>query len=307
MNISRFFIVTSILLLVPLNGSLFAAMSSTNYQINHDTIKSGGSDRETSSSYKLRSTVNHGSHAHATSASYDIRDNYRSAIFDRITTFVVFVQNNSSQVAATALSGSTVTVSSATGLAVNDKIVIVQDEGEHQEVAYGQVNSVTGSDVELDFLTTDGSTLSIDGSSDYVYELNGSALALGTLSDSTVATAVIAWEVAIDVPDGYDVFVVEDHDLALTTDSSTIIGDVSDGQVSSGNKEYGGRSSDTSLDSSTFDTEDTQFTSSFQQVADRSAALFRQRDFLTVKAAISSDTSSGDYSHTLTLIYAGDY
>ncbi len=307
MKSTKFFIIFAVILLVPFNGLIYASMTSTNYEIRIDNISVGGSDVTSSTSYDLRSTVEISGAGNPTSSSYDLREGYREKIYDRVSAFSVFLQDNSSQVAATALNGSVVTVTDASGYAVDETIVIVQDEGEYQVAATGKIESISGSDLTLDWLTTGGATPTIDGGSDYVYQLDGSSLALGLLTPSEVATATIAWAVEADVDDGYDVYVFEDADLALTSDATKTLSDVLDGMVNAGDEEYGGRSSDTSLASSTFDTEDTRFTTSFQQIADREPGNLGQRDFMTVKAAMQSSTDGGDYSHTLTLIYVGDY
>ena len=110
---------------------------------------------------------------------------------------------------------------------------------------------------------------------------------------------------AADVPTGYSVYVREDQDLQ--TAGADTINDVADGSVTSGSEEYGGRSSDTSLSSTTFDTADTAFTTTFQQVASRTGATLKARDFLTLKAAIATDTINGAYSQTLTVVFVGNY
>jgi hypothetical protein len=101
------------------------------------------------------------------------------------------------------------------------------------------------------------------------------------------------------------VYVFENQNFQ--TSSGSILNDVDDGSVTMEFEEYGGRSSDLSLSASTFDTADTAFTSSLQQVASRSSGTLKARDFLTLKAAASADTLNGAYSHTLTVVFVGNY
>jgi hypothetical protein len=104
--------------------------------------------------------------------------------------------------------------------------------------------------------------------------------------------------------DGYSVYIGEGGGL---TNGSYEIGDVSDGEVSIGGNEYGARSSDTSIAGSTFDTEDTAITGTYQKVADGGGATLAARAFLDMKVGVSSDATGGTYSHALTLVYVGDF
>ena len=126
----------------------------------------------------------------------------------------------------------------------------------------------------------------------------------GDVSDSEVVQSIIGWEVSIDMDGGYAVSVVDDGNLRS---GSNDIDDVTDGSVTAGSEEYGGRSSDTTLSGSTFDTEDTAFTTTYQQVGTESDAVFTSRNYLTLKAARSGSSASGSYSHTLSLIASGNY
>ncbi len=85
------------------------------------------------------------------------------------------------------------------------------------------------------------------------------------------------------------------------------IDDVGDGSVTVGSEEYGAISSDSSLSASTFDTADTAFTTSFQDIADESDVSFESRNFLELKAAIDGSTEDGSYSQTLTFILSGNF
>jgi len=308
MNLARLVGVVVCLGVVLAPGSVsFAQMTSSNFRIDWDNLSQGGGDTGSSSNYELRDSVGGQALGRITSTSYDVRGGYRGGIYDQTVAFEVLLQDATSQVGASALSGSTVTVSDATGFSVGDYVAVVQDEGASQVSAMGKISSVSGSDLVLDWLAEGDTSVSVDGTSDYVYALDGTSLSLGSLSSSAVATSIVGWEASTDVPDGYSVYVEENRGLAHSNDLSNTITDVSDGTVSAGSEEYGARSSDSSIASTTFDTADTAITTTAQIAADRSAVALRSRDFLTLKAAIAAGTDDGSYSHTISVIYVGDF
>lgn len=285
--------------------SVWAAMSSTNYQIKFDSVGVGGIESSSSTNYKVRDSLEF-IQGQGSSTSYRLDQGYRGGIYDPVVEFTVFTQDNSTQVAATSITATTVVVTSASGFATGDYIGVVQDEGLSQVGAIGKITSVAGSTLNIDFFSYASVLPTIDGSNDYVYELTGSSTSMTSLTPTTVATALVGWEVAADVPTGYSVYAYEDHDFQ-TNGATANIDDVTDGGVSLGAEEYGGRSSDSTLTSSTFDTADTAFTSSLQQVASRSNSTLKSRDFLTLKAAVSTSTINAAYGHTLTVVLVGNY
>lgn len=301
-------IIFLITIFITLGGasSVFGQMSSTNYRIDWDAITIGGQDGSSSTNYILRDSVGDSAIGESDSTSYQNRGGYRTGVYDEVADFEVFVQNKSSQVAATAASGATVTVSSLGSITTGDMIFVVQNEGASQASAMGKVISTGVNTATVDsWINSSGGTAvpAIDGTNDYVYILNANSIGLGTLSTSAVTTAAIGWEATVDADDGYQVYVYESGDFA----GSGTLNDVADGTVSAGSSEYGGRSSDTSLATSTFDTQDSAFTSSFQEIGSRSEDSFSTRDFLTIKAAMATGQTSGGYSHTLYVIYVGEY
>jgi len=277
-------------------------MSSTNYRIDWDAVNAGGDSSSSSSSYILRDTVGTAASGASTSSTYSLDAGFRGGVYDRVVDFSVFLQNRATQVAATALSGTTVTVTSASGFSVSDLIAIVQNEGASQSAAIGQITAIAGSNITVDALS--GDSLSIDGSNDLVYRLDATSLSLGTLDSSFVSTSIVAWESTNDVDDGFSVYLFEDGDLS---DGSDTIADVLDGTVTAGSSEYGARSSDTTISSSTFDTQDTAITSTPVAVGTDAATSIQVRQFLTLKVAIDDSQTSGTYSQTLTVLYVGDY
>lgn len=281
-----------------------AAMTSTNYKIQWDSVGVGGEDSSSSATYRVRDSLEF-IQDDGSSASYRVDAGYRGGVYDPIVHFNVIAQDTASQVAATAITSTSVDVTDATGYIVNDFIIVIQDEGLSQVAAMGKITSVAGLTLNVDFFQYATSLPVIDSANDYVYELTGSSTPLSSISPSTVATGIIGWDVDADVPTGYSVYVTENRDLQ--TAGGDTIDDVTDGAVTAASEEYGGRSSDLSLTGSTFDTADTAFATSLQQVASRSSATLRARDFLTLKVAGASTTVNGAYSHTLTVVFVGNY
>ncbi len=290
------------LILAPFKAE--SAMSSTNYQINFDNVGMGGEDTATSTSYTVRDSFGT-VQGISTSSSYSEQVGFRAGIYDPTVAYSVFTQNTSSQVAATSLSSLDIDVTSTAGFSVGDFIVVIQDEGASQVSAIGKVTVVGVSTLTVDELQDGGTAPVIDGTNDYVYKLAGNSLPLSGISDSVVSTGIVGWEVNADVSNGYSVYVFEDHDLQ--TGGAEVLTDVADGTVTAGVSEYGALSSDTTLSTSTFDTADTAFTTSPQQIATRAGNSFEARDFLTLKASMSALQENGNYSHNLTLIFVGSY
>ncbi len=281
-----------------------AAMSSTNYNIRWDTFSTGGSDTSNSASYILRDTVAGTSGSASASSTYQVSDGYRSGVFDRVVSFDLYIQNSSNEREITGLSGTTVSMSSTSGLSVNDYVGVVQDRGASQVTGFGKIQSIGAGNIVLDRITTNGTTSSIDGTNDYLYQLNAGSLTLEPLTTSTVATGNVGFAVTIDNSSGYTIQVLDDGDLRSGTDT---IDAVSDGSVTASSEEYGARSSDTTLSDSTFDTQDTALTTSTQEIVSKGSSSFEDRSFLTLKAAISTSTVAGTYGHTVTFIASGNF
>jgi len=300
-------LVIALTILVAIFGydfSVFAQMTSTNFQIQWDSVSGGGDDTSTSSSYILRDSVDASGGSQGSSTSYELDQGYRSGVYDRVADFEIFIQDRSTQVSATAVSSTTVTVTSIASFSVGNMISLVENEGESQVTAIGKIISISDPDIVVDEWQYASLMPSVGGVDDYVYALNTTSTTMPEPTPSTIATTVIGWEVSSDVDDGYNVYIYESGDLTNGTDTIT---DVSDGAVTVGSREYGAQSSDTTLASSDFDTQDEPITSSLQQVGSRSANSFSTRDFITLKSSANGFESSGTYSHTITILYVGDY
>lgn len=297
------FVFTMVFLLFSAN--LEAQMSSTNYRIDWDNIGFGGSDTGSSASYKLRDTIGVGGQSSYTSSSYTVTPGFRSGIYDQVVSFNLYVENRATQVGVTSITSTSVNVSAVGAFSVDDYIAVIQNEGISQVAAIGKITGIGGSTLTIDFWTDAGVTPVIDSNNDYVYALTGTSHSFGTLTSSAVTTGIIAWEVNADVGDGYGVYVYEDTNLK--TGASSSIADVSDGAVSIAAAEYGGRANDSTLASSTFDTVDTAFTTTASLIGSRTDNSFKSRDFITLKASVTSTLPTGTYSHNLFFTYVGDY
>lgn len=284
-------------------GVSHAQMTSPDFQIRWDSISAGGSDTSSSASYQLRDTVDQSAATRSASATYGLDSGYRTGIFDEIITFDMLVQSSGTSRAASDFAGSIISASSV-GIFVNDYVVLVQNRGTSQVTGIGKVTAVGAGSITVDYLATAGVDPVIDGTNDYVYRMTGSTIAFGDLDSATVQTSVIAFEVTAENSSGYVVQVIENTDLS---DGAEVIADVADGAVTAGSEEYGARSSDSTITTTTFDTQDTAITAAAQSIATSSSASFNQRTFITMKVGISALTEEGNYGHVLTFIASGNF
>ena len=284
----------------------FADMSSANYVIEWDEFSSGGGP-SSSATYELRDSMGTQADGAASSESYVAGIGFRAGVYDPTVRYIPLVQDFSSQVGATsATSGpfNAVTVTTVSGFSVDDYILIVQDEGVDQVTAMGQVTSIVGTTLGIRSNYA-GDVPVINGVNDYVYVMSSSALVtFGTLSSTSVATRTIGWAATSDVEGGYSVYMFSNGDLLSGSHS---IQGVSDGEVSVGVSEYGARSSDASLATSTFDTQDTAITTTPSLVASVESFPFLSLGFVTLKAGVSSSQSGGSYGQTLHAVFVGEY
>lgn len=280
----------------------YGAMSSTNYEIRWDSFSTGGSDTSTSASYLLRDTLSGSAGSTSSGTNYQIADGYRAGVFDQVISFDLYNPGSAREI--TALASTTVSMSSTSGLSVNNYITIVQNRGNDQVVGFGRIQSVAAGSVVLDRLTTNGTTLTINGSDDYLYLMDGNSLTLTSPSAQDTGFGVIAFEVTVDNDNGYVVQVIEDGNLRNGAES---IDDVADGTVTALAEEFGARSSDTSIANSSFDTQDSAITSTAQDVATSSSFAFDERSFLQFKLSASTGTSALVYSNTITFIASGNF
>lgn len=292
--------------------SVFAQMTSSNYQILWDEFSSGGG-QSTSGSYIQRGSVGNGSGANSSSASYSVSPGFRGGVFDPTVAFLPYIEDRSTQVAATGFSPifggqptPSVDVTTTAGFSVGDVVLVVQDEGSSQVTLMGAVLAIQSLPPAL-ILRSDyvGALPTIDATLDYVYRMTGTAaIDFGTLSTTAVATHTIGWQASADVTQGYATYLFSDGTLHSGADT---IADVADGTVSVGSNEYGGRSSDSSLATSTFDTADTAISTDPTLIGSVGVNTFASLGFVTLKIAVDGTQPTGSYSQTLTTIFVGDY
>ncbi len=299
--------ISTIILLMNLvlTNTAHSAMSSTNYQIQWDSVGTGGSDSASSSSYQLRDTVGNSAIDNGSSATYQLRSGYRQGVNDQFISFSLVIQNNDSQTTASSVTGTSITTGSTSGFSVGDYVLLVQDLGASQVSAFGKILSVSGAVITLDSFTVGSSSPTIDGTNDYVFRLTTSATpTFGSLSVLAVSTTTFGWEVTSISQNGHTVFVYDDGNLRS---GASDIDDVTDGTVTVGAEEYGARSSDATLSTSTFDTQDTAITTSSQAVGTESSRAYNARQFLTLKASITPSTVSGTYTNSTVVIATGNF
>ncbi len=283
---------------------VYAAMSSTNYQIRWDTVNTGGSDSASSATYLLRDSVSGMADSTAASTSYQVLDGYRSGVIDQVISFDLYIQNTAEISEATNFSGNTISVSPTTNFVVGDFVALVQNRGANQVVGIGKLVSKTSSTLVVDYLANAGVAPVVDGSGDYVLPLTGSGLNFSTVDGLSVVTGVIGFEVTVDNESGYVIQLVEDGNLRS---GSNDISDVSDGAVSVGVEEFGARSSDNTLTNSDFDTKDAAITSTAQDIVTKSQYVIGDRTFVTFKLSVQTATASSVYTNTLTFIASGNF
>lgn len=288
-----------------ISSIVHAEMSSTNFIIRADSLSTGGDNASSSSSYFLRDTISGTATGNSSSSSYNLRSGLRPMLFDPVVTLDVAVQEVNVSTSITSLSGTNITVSSADNFSVGNLVVLVQNATSSHVTATGEITAIAGSVITVDQLVSNGSPL-IDGTDDILYRATGTSVAFGGLSSSSIIRRVIAWQVSVDVRNGFVVYLAEDDNLHS---GANVITDVADGEVTSGSMEYGARSSDTTLASSTFDTQDAAITQTLQQVATVGSGnvSFNTKGYVELKAAQSSGAQQGTYEQNLYLVAAPTY
>lgn len=282
-----------------------ASMSSIDYRIDWDTVSSGGSDSSSSASYGLRDTVGNPAIGPSDSASYQLSAGYRGGVEDQLLSFQVNAEQIGTRTDTSDLSGLTATVTSSVGFSVGAYAAVIQDVGASQVSAFGKITSTTATTIVFDSLTDGGTSPVIDGSSDSVYLLEGATTSFGTLSTAELRTSLVSWEITAATENGYSVQLFDDGNLRT---GSNDIDDVADAAVTAGAEEYGARSSDTTIATSTFDSQDTAITTTPQAIGTSPTTALADRGFVTLKVSVDdAATADGTYGQTLTFIATGNY
>ncbi|MDD4995141.1 MAG: hypothetical protein PHW53_01580 [Patescibacteria group bacterium] len=282
------------------------AMSSTNYIINWDSLNIGGTDFSSSTNYFMSDTLGEMSTGRSSSTNYWIYAGYRQGVTDiRFISFDIGAQANASKIDYSAFSnaGKQVTVSSAVGYSVGDYIVAVENAGASQMIAIGKISSILGNSLTVDKWDGDNAAMSAvpAGGNDWVYELSGNTVDLGTLLTATVGVGVSFNEVSTNADNGYTVSVKDDGNLR---DGLKDIDDVIDGAVTAGIEEYGIETVGTNASG----TNDFALESALGQSIQVSTAPWnRDRIGVIYKAGINYATQGGSYSHIVSYYVTANF
>lgn len=144
------------------------------------------------------------------------------------------------------------------------------------------IGTITGGSYELrgGYQAMDNSTISLS--------LDGSTIALGDLSTSQVKSGNIIATITTNSESGYT--------LSISGVSGTVVNAVSDGTVSAGQEEYG-----VALTGNNALFANDQSVVNGRQLSSTSSPITNDNTTLTFKASISSGTTSGSRSQTVTL------
>ncbi|MEK7644616.1 MAG: hypothetical protein AAB390_04925 [Patescibacteria group bacterium] len=123
--------------------------------------------------------------------------------------------------------------------------------------------------------------------------LSSATVSLGALSPTAVATSALTATVSTESITGYTLSVSEDGNLRT---GSETINDVADGAVTAGAEEYGIRTSGTNA---LLNSADTAISNNLN-IASNSASVGGNAITINFKAAISTATVFGSYSHIVT-------
>lgn len=132
--------------------------------------------------------------------------------------------------------------------------------------------------------------------------ISANSLDFGAIPLGSVATTNHTISTRTNAELGYTTTIYEDGNLR--TELGSDIDDVTDGEVTSGNEEYGIR---TSGAEGQMNGADTAITSDAQIVASYSSWINLSTVTITYKVSISPITPAGYYSHTVTLITTGRF
>lgn len=284
------------------------AMSSSNYQINWDSVNTGGDDVAASTNYTLHDTIGGVAIGNSTSELYSLQAGYRvaEASTDALS-LSVGAQETATQVTYSdfqALAG-TVTVSSAGYLSVGDYVSVVEHEGFSQLIAIGRVASISSNVVTVDSWSGDQAAMSVtpSGSTNFVYRMNGASLAFGTVTAGSEHVATAALLAVSTAANGYSVYIQGDGGLRA---SSAAISPVLDGAVSVGSEEYGVSVTGTHAFGAGQDVAVTSTQRVIQESSTLSAAI-GDRLGMVFKLSTTAATTPGSYTQTVYYTLTANY
>lgn len=287
-----------------LAGSAFAAMSSTNYLINWDSVNSGGDEQSSSVNYRVYDTVGEQAPGVTSSTNYRVQGGYRAFATSSgaLLSLRVYAQNASTKTAYSSVnfSANTVTVPSPGSLGgVGTLIAVVENEGYTQKVAFGKIVSVIGSTVTVDGFDGATTTMSavVAGGNDFVYATTNSSIGFGDISPSTgERVATILTSVESNNTGGYTVYYQANQ--ALRNATGHAIPNVTTAVVAS-TEQYGISATGTRALLSSSD--QAVSVASLTAVQSRASVTGATDDRIAMiyKVATTADTPAGNYSQSL--------
>lgn len=216
-------------------------MSSTNYQINWDSINFGGLDVSTSTNYNLRDTIGEHGTGYSDSENYKLKAGYRSGeTLEPYLSIDIGTQEDNIFTSWSSFSSSTriVNVNSTSSFAIDDYIGVVENEGFAQLVAIGKITNISGNVITVDNWEGEPESISTSpsGTDDFVYRMNGNQATLGLQTIISESTSLTLTNIASNANNGYNVTI---KGVDKLKSGSAIIKDVTDGTVSADSEEYG--------------------------------------------------------------------
>jgi len=261
----------------------------------------------TSTNYNLRDTLGEFGSGTGTSANYQLAAGYRVGEQPDTLNLVIRSQEPSTVSAYSAFNtaGNSVTVSTVNVVA-GDYIAVVENVGFGELVAVGKVASILGNVISVDRFDGATSTMSAvpAGGNDFVYRVNGSAAAYGTLSVGAQNVSVTLSSVNTSIPTGYSVYLQANQ--RLQNGSAQAIADVSDGQVSPDAEEYGASTTGTTALLTAADFAIPTSTTAIQSRAARSVAP-ADRIAMVYKLSVTSSTNVGSYTQAVYYTLTANY
>lgn len=284
-------------------------MTSTNYQINWDSLNQGGEDQATSTNYRMLTTVGEPIAGSSSSTNYSLQAGYRVGDDTASLSLTVKVQDTSASTTyATFGNGLSkiVKVSATSSFAVGDYIAVVENRGFSELVAVGQITSISGDTMYVDRWDGDPTLMnsSVSGGDDFVYQLSGTNFSFGTLSVGSENMSIVMSSVQTNVS-SYTVY-LNAIDQFQDTGGSHTMTPVTDGTVSVGSEEYGVETIGAQAVNAGVDV---GVTSTLQAVQTRSTPTGQAVDRIALlyKLSVTSSTPAGNYgqnvSYTLTKNY----
>lgn len=164
----------------------------------------------------------------------------------------------------------------------------------------GTAEEATGGEGSSTNYTLLGGFQSLSEHPTFTFSISASALALGTLTTSSVASGSYTVTTSTNAPFGFTTYVVDDGNLRSGAND---IDDVADGTVTAGSEEYGIVTSGTYAQIGS----DTGLTTAQQTVASHNKWINGAATTVTHNAAISSSTPAGTYTHTVTYVSVGNF